>query len=374
MTSHDARTAALGCTFLLALLLVSCGSDSASTPNSGGDTLPATIDNVIRTEMQRRSLPAVAIGLAKNGVVIYLQSYGVSNLGSGEPAAPATVFELASLTKQFTAALVLQLHEEGRLGLDDSLASRLPQYGFSPAITIRMLLNQTSGLPDYLNLPEFQQWYVSGVPEPTVLNAISHMALQFEPGSAWQYSNSNYFLLGAVIESVTNQSYAETLAQRIFAPLALGSTYYALPPAPPAALGYTLGGGGAVSLVRMADRSALFAAGALSADVADVLKWDQALYSGTAVSAASFKEMTTAAPVSVQATPYGFGLALDRYRGRPRAYHTGYINGFLSYNELFLDDGFALVVLMNADFDDQQALGDSVYDAICGSPQFAATC
>lgn len=124
----------------------------------------------------------------------------------------------------------------------------------------------------------------------------------------------------------------------------------------------------------MADRSALFAAGALSSDVADVLKWDQALYSGTAVSAASFKVMTTAAPVSVQATPYGFGLALDPYRGRPRAYHTGYINGFLSYNELFLDDGFALVVLMNADFDDQQALGDSVYDAICGAPQFAATC
>src|ERR1700730_12428459 len=184
MTSQDARTAALGCSFLLALLLLSCGSDSASTPNSAGDTLPATIDNVIRTEMQRRPLPAVAIGLAKNGVVIYLQSYGVSNLGSGEPAGPGTVFELASLTKQFTAALVLQLHQEGRLGLDDSLASRLPQYGFSPAITIRMLLNQTSGLPDYLNLPEFQQWYVSGVPEPTVLNAISHMALQFEPGSA----------------------------------------------------------------------------------------------------------------------------------------------------------------------------------------------
>jgi CubicO group peptidase (beta-lactamase class C family) len=324
--------------------------------------------------MQRRSLPAVAIALAKNGVVIYAQSYGVADLGSGEPAVPGTVFELASLTKQFTAALVLQLHEEGLLGLDDSLASLLPQYGFSPAITVRMLLNHTSGLPDYLNLPEFQQWYVSGVPEPTVLNAISHTALQFEPGSAWQYSNSNYFVLGAVIESVTNQSYAETLAQRIFTPLALASTYYALPPRPPAALGYTLRGG-AVSQVRMADRSALFAAGALSSDVADVLKWDQALYSGTVVSAGSFKEMTSPAPVSVQSgIPYGFGLALEPYRGRPRAYHTGDINGFLSYNELFLDDGFALVVLMNADFDDQQALGDSVYDAICGTPQFAATC
>lgn len=377
-----ALAASLRCTMqrtgivLLFATLAGCGGGdngtSASAPNSA--TLSDTIDNIVHAEMQQSGIPAMAVGLAKGGLPVYVKSYGLADVETGEAAMTGTIFELASLTKQFTATLVLQLQESGRLHMDDKAATYLPQYGLSPSITIRMLLNHTSGLADYLSFPAFQNWYVAGVPDETVLTAIGSAALDSPPGTAWAYSNSNYFVLGAIIEQVTGQSYAVNLQQRIFTPFGLTSAHYDLPPAPPAALGYSLRSG-TVAPVRLANRSALFAAGAVSADVNDVLNWDHALFSSAVLSAGSFEEMTTPAAIGVgDGSYYGFGLFLDIFRGRRRTFHTGDIDGFLAYNEVFLDNGFSLVVLMNGDFVDQQALGDRIYDAVCGSPTFTALC
>jgi CubicO group peptidase (beta-lactamase class C family) len=374
-TPEFALSAPFAAVMALAAALVGCGSGSARTGvPSGSPSVADTVDSIIRAEMQRTGVPAISLGLAKNGSVIYAQSYGVANLQTGDPATRGTVFEIASLTKQFTAALILQLQEQGLLTVDDPVAMRLPGYGFPSDVTIAMLLHHASGLPDYLDLPAFQQWYFTGVSEPTVLAAIAQAPLQFAPGTSWTYSNSNYFVAGAIIEKLTGLSYAENLAQRIFGPLAMSNTYYELAPAPPAAAGYTVRGG-VVAPVSLGARSSLFAAGALSADIGDLLVWNHALFSGAVVSPASFKLMTTPAAIGAgDGSFYGFGLFLDTYQGRPRAFHTGDINGFLSYSELFLDDGFSLVLLMNADFDDQQALGDKVYGAVCGGPATVPIC
>ncbi|MBV9344431.1 MAG: beta-lactamase family protein [Gammaproteobacteria bacterium] len=328
----------------------------------------------MRAAMQRSGVPAVSVGLARGGVPIYVQSYGLADVSHGAAASPDTVFELGSVTKQFTAALILQLQEAGQLHVDDPAVLYLPQYSLSAGITLRMLLNHTSGLPDFTNFPAFQDWYVNGVAEATVLEAIGAAPLDHPPGTAWEYSNSNYFVLGVIIEKVTGQSYALNVQQRILAPLGLASITYRLPQVPPGAVGYTDSGGSVVP-IRMADRSALFAAGALSADVKDLLGWDHALYSGAVVSQASFGQMVTPAPIGMGGGSfYGFGLVLDNFAGRPRAWHNGFINGFLAYNEVFLDDGLSLALLTNGDFIDQQALGDAIYDAVCNSSAYAALC
>lgn len=359
---------------LLTAVLAACSSGGVSAPAPHAVTLGESVDNVVRAAMQRSGVPAVAVGLARDGVSIYVQSYGLADMSGGEAASADTIFELGSVTKQFTAALILQLQEAGQLHVDDSVTLYLPKYALPPAITIRMLLNHTSGLADFTNFPAFQQWYVTGVPEGTVVEAISAAPLDYAPGTAWEYSNSNYFLLGAIVEEITGQSYAANLQQRIFAPLGLMSATYQLPPTPPGALGYTNRGGSVVP-IRMANRSSLFAAGALSADVQDLLGWDHALYSGAVVTPASFAQMITPASIAMGGGSfYGFGLVLDSFAGRRRAWHNGFINGFLAYNEIFLDNGLSLAVLTNGDFIDQQALGDAIYAAVCQAPAFSVRC
>jgi CubicO group peptidase (beta-lactamase class C family) len=365
------RRAAIG---LFIATLAACGASSSPPPPPNPAGLAETVDTIVRAAMQRSAVPAVSVGLAKDGVTIYVQSYGLADVTTDEAATTATAFELASVTKQFTAALILQLQESAQLHVDDQATTYLPQYGLPPAITIRMLLNHTSGLADYTNFPAFQGWYVSGVAEPTALQAIAAAPLDSTPGTAWEYSNSNYFVLGAIIEHITGQSYALNLQQRIFVPLGLMSATYQVPPTPPGALGYTRSGG-SIMPIRMADRSALFAAGALSADVEDLLGWDHALFSGAVVTPASFAQMITPAPIGMGGGSfYGFGLVLDTFEGHRRAWHNGFINGFLAYNEIFLDDGLSLAVLTNGDFIDQQALGDAIYAAVCDAPAFAARC
>jgi D-alanyl-D-alanine carboxypeptidase len=159
-----------------------------------------------------------------------------------------------------------------------------------------MLLNHTSGLADYTTFPSYLGWATNGVSEATLLTAVSQAPLLFHPGTQWSYSNSNYFALGAVIEKVTGQSYEANLEQSVIQPLALTSTYYSLPPPPQSAIGYTMSTTGGIVPALVVNRSAPFAAGALSSSVIDFVAWDNALINGQVISAASFKEMTTPIP------------------------------------------------------------------------------
>src|SRR5215469_5857150 len=145
--------------------------------------------------------------------MLYVRGYGTSDLATARPNQSSTVFEIGSITKQFTAALIMQLQEQGKLHIDDSAASYLPGYSFASAITIRMLLNQTSGLADFTNFGNFGQWVLDGVSEPDALTEIAQAGLQFTPGSRYDYSNSNYYLLGSIIEKVSGEAYAVDLQQ-----------------------------------------------------------------------------------------------------------------------------------------------------------------
>jgi len=364
---------------LLAAAYFGCGGSGYSPPPPGSPppspSLASAIDGLARQQTQQYGVPAMTIALAKRGTMLYVQAYGVTNRVNQTSAQSSTIFEIGSITKQFTAALIMQLVEQGKLHLDDSMSSYLPPYGFASTITIRMLLNHTSGLPDFTNFPQLGDWVRNGVSEATVLTAISQAGLQFQPGTQYSYSNSGFFALGTIIEHLTNQSYAAHLQQNILNPLLLSSTYYDLPPAERSAMGYTSNGSSLVPAV-VWDRSAAFAAGALSSNVFDLVTWDNDLISGKVVSAASFQQMITSNGFAIDSRggSYGFGLALATYNGRQIIWHSGQIGGFFTENVVFLDDGFTLVVLTN----DQDVATDpfvfKILDAVCNSTQLKSNC
>jgi len=315
----------------------------------------------------------MTVAIAKKGTILYAQGYGVTNLSTQQTADPKIVFEIGSITKQFTAALIMKLQEQSKLHVDDSVPVYLPGYGFSPAITIRMLLNHTSGLADFTNFADLGQWVRHGISEPTALTEIAQAGLQFKPGSQYQYSNSNFYLLSSLIEKLTGQTYADNLERSVFQPLGLPSTYYALPPANLAAAGYTNNGAGLVPAI-IWDRSAAFAAGAMSTNVYDLAKWDDDLMSGRVVSASSFQQMTTSNGFFQNGFSYGFGLALSTFSNRKLMWHSGQIGGFTAENAVFLDNGFTVIVLTNdQDYDTDQFVL-KILNAVCGSAELGGTC
>jgi CubicO group peptidase (beta-lactamase class C family) len=353
----------------LALGLAGCGG--SSVPPQSPASLANAVDGVVNAALQQQSIPAIAVALAKNGTILYAQAYGFSNLVTHQASQTNTIFEIGSITKQFTAALIMKLQEQGKLQVDDSINLYLPEYGFPPAITLRMLLTHTSGLWDFTTLPQYQGWAVNGVSEATVLTAVSQAPLEFKPGTSYSYSNSNFFALGAVIEKVTGVSYEANLQQYIFQPLGLTNTYYSLPPAAQSAIGYINSGVRAI----VVDRSAPFAAGALSSNVFDLVAWDNVLINGKVVSPASFKAMTTSNGFTIPGGgSYGFGLGLDTFNNRNIIVHDGAINGFTAENLVFLDNGFTVVVLTNDDAGNPGALVINILDAVCNSTQLSGNC
>ena len=195
------------------------------------------------------------VALAKNGTLLYAQAYGNSDIATHSATQTNTIFEIGSITKQFTAALIMKLQEQGELHVDDSISAYLPDYKFPSAITLRMLLTHTSGLANYTTFAQYPGWAIDGVSEATILSAVSQIPLLFTPGTQWSYSNSNYFVLGVIIEKLTGQSYAANLQQSIFQPLGLTNTYFSLPPPAQSAVGYTWNGTSVVpALVAIARR------------------------------------------------------------------------------------------------------------------------
>ena len=357
----------------LALAFAGCGGSSAPPPHQAS-LLGSAVDGVVQAAMQQQGMPGMTVALSKNGTMLYLQGYGVSDLTTRQTTQPGTIFEIGSITKQFTAALILKLQEQGQLHVDDSVSVYLPEYHFPSAITLRMMLTHTSGLADFTNFPQLGDWVKNGVSEATVLTVVSQQPLQFQPGTQYSYSNSNFFALGTIIEKLTGQSYAENLDQHIIQRLGLQSTYYSLPPAGQSATGYTNNGAGLVPAI-LWNRSAAFAAGALSSNIYDLVAWDNALINGKVVSPASFKSMTAS---NGFATPgggsYGFGLALWTFDNRPIIWHNGQIGGFTAETAVFLDSGFAVVVLTNDQDADPDAVVLNIMSAVCNSPRLSGNC
>jgi CubicO group peptidase (beta-lactamase class C family) len=349
----------------------SCPRPSSSSSPAG--SVGSIVDGLVANEMQVQELPGMEVALAKQGSVIYAQGYGYADLSDCAPMQADTPFQLDSVTKTFTAAAILQLQSTGALDIDNPVIRYLPDYPFDPRITVRMLLNQISALPDYINdaalFPETDTWVTQGVAEQSVLTAIAQAPLQFIPGSEYQYSNSNYFVLGSIIEVVTSESYPLYLATNIIGPLGLSHTSYTQPLA--GALPYMEAAGQAPVAAPIFARSAAFAAGALWSNVQDLASFDAALFSGRVLPTPQFMQMVTPPP-SVPRSSYAMGWSITTLLNRPFAWHNGGSPGSAAFNGLFLDDGFSISILSNARPPDIDSFALQMIQAVCASA--ATTC
>jgi len=293
-----------------------------------------------------------SILVAEKGKVIYKKGFGMANMEWAIPNGTDTKFRIGSVTKQFTATLILQLVEEGKIKLDGKLSDYLPDYrkDTGDKVTIHQLLNHTSGIPSYTGLPNFFA-EVSRNPY-SVTDFVKKFAsgeLEFEPGSKFSYNNSGYFLLGAIIEKVTGKSYETVLKERIFDPLGMTNTgydHYATL-LQNRADGYQKTPTGYINAPYL-DMSLPYAAGSLYSTVEDLFKWDQSLYEDKILSAESKKLMFTP---GLSNYGYGFGISeqpIGKTDQKTKVIqHSGGINGFNSLLTRLVDKQQTVIILDN---------------------------
>ena len=360
-------------------LLDACPARSPLPSASG--SIASIVDSLVVAEMKAKGLPGMSIEIAKQGTVIYSQGYGYADLGSCRTVQADTEFQIGSLTKQFTAAAVLQMEKAGVVNLDTAVAQYLPSYAFDQRITVRMLLNQTSGLDDYLGFPKPTGW-TNGLLQQTVLTAIVQAPLLFPPGTAYAYSNSNYYVLGAVTEAATGTTYADYVTSHIFQPANLTRTSFNQ--ALTAALPYTytnpsVAGTTGLAVGIVPDASVFFSAGNLWSNVHDLAILDMALRAGTVLPAVQWTEMTTppaSVPVFQQSgasSTYAMGWQAETVGVHPFVWHNGQTLAYTSFNGMFLDDGWSIAILTNVDIQEPTPLLDFAHSVIAGICANAAT-
>jgi len=313
----------------------------------------AAIDGLVEQERARQHVAAVSLAIGRNGRVIYERAYGDADPIEHRAANPSTIFGIGSVSEQFTAALVMQLVESRRIALDDHLDRYLPAIPHAGELTIRHLLAQTSGLPDYLSHVAILNYLHSTTITPGQLVEIATESgkLDFAPGSKWAFSNTNYVVLGMLIERVTGRRYSDVLATEILGPLALHSTYYEWPvPAEDVATGVWWNAATETFIPdsRWSSQVA-YSAGALSSNAEDLVLWDDALFGGSVVGPAALQEATLANRLNDGTyAQYGFGWILSKVYGHRELWDTGGIGGFTSRDAYFPDDRIAIAVLANS--------------------------
>ncbi len=289
-----------------------------------------------------------AVLVAYDGHVILSRGYGMANHDLDIPNTPTTKFFIGSITKQFTAAAVLRLQEQGLLNIDDPISRYLPFYpkNTGEKITIRHLMSHTSGLPNYTDKPEVALRRMNQLTPEEIMLTFMYEPLDFEPGTQFAYSNSGYIVLGAIIERVSGQSYEAFLHHEIFKPSGMSNSGYARREAglPDRADGYTIETEGELVSALPMHFSILHTAGALYSTVEDMLKWDKALRSDTPLSHRSVEMMFTP-----NQQGYAFGWFVERLYNRRHAFHGGFLDGFNTTFDRWLDDKLCVVVFSNDD-------------------------
>jgi D-alanyl-D-alanine carboxypeptidase len=312
--------------------------------------------------------------VARDGRIVFARGYGLANLEHGVAVTPNTVFHIASISKNILSAVILQLADEGKLQLDDDVTRYVPEAPtHGRRVTVRQLLNHTSGIYSFTSLPEAENNERLDLTHEQVLGLIKDRPLDFEPGTSWRYDNSAFYLAGMVVERVTKQEYGEYVREHLFKPLGMNSASLcdAHMVTPRLASGYEVDHGTFVNASFMSWKLP-FAAGAVCATAEDLLKWQAGLDAGRVLSASSLKLMRTPTTlVDGTSINYGLGTRLGSLDGHPVFGHTGSGGGFNSLLESFPDDHLTIVVLMNARSGSgpSVALGTAIARTMLGLPE-----
>ncbi len=307
----------------------------------------------IFVDLNRPGSPGCSLGVIRNGNFIYRKSYGAASLELGVPLFSQSVFYVGSISKQFTAASVVLASEQGYLSLDDDVRKyipELPDYGHT--ITLRQMLNQTSGLRDLFDLLNLSglKWSDFNSPGDILKLIVRQKGLNNAPGDEWVYSNTNFFLLGLAVQRATQKTFAEFAAENIFRPLGMTHTRFyddASVVVPDRVAAYDPGSKGAF-LVDWSTTYALVGAGGLMTTVDDLLKWDSNFYANRLGKGTLLKELETPGVLNDgKPTNYGMGLFLGNYRGLPIVEHNGVLFGYRAEILRFPNQKFTVICLCN---------------------------
>jgi CubicO group peptidase (beta-lactamase class C family) len=318
--------------------------------------LRAGIDRIATQVLEQTGVPSASIAVVKGGRLVYAQAYGSARLAAGAtPAVPATPemrYSIGSISKQFTAAAILLLQEDGKLSLDDAVGKYVPGLTRGNEVTIRQILSHTSGYQDYW--PEDYVMTPMLAPESAqqILDTWAKKPLDFEPGTQWQYSNTNYVIAGRIVETITGQPLMNLLTSRIFRPLGMTSVWNSdeakLTQAD--ATAYYRHALGPLRIAPKEGRGWMFAAGELAMTAHDLALWDESLIAQSILKPESYKQMFTEVKLKDgKGTHYGLGVEVMDRNGHRSIEHSGEVSGFVSDNQVLVDDGVAVAVLTNQD-------------------------
>jgi D-alanyl-D-alanine carboxypeptidase len=342
------RTRRLGRLAVANVVFVLLCTSSAAQPLTPVER--AAIDKSAQAVLDATSAPSASIAVVRGGEIVYEQAYGAGRIDPRTRATPSMRHAIGSVSKQFTATAILLLEEQGKLSLDDNVATWFPQLTRARDISVRQLLSMTSGYQDYWP----QDYVFPDMLRPTtpqmIMQRWAGKPLDFEPGTKWQYSNTNYVIAAAIVERVAGTSFMEFVRQRIFTPLEMTSVVD-MDAGP-------LGSTDAQPLLRNAlgplrpapkeGRGWLFGAGQLAMTAHDLAVWNIAVINRAVLRPASYKRQQTDVLLAAgNATGYGLGVNISAPGGRRRIAHGGAVSGYTTSNVIFPDDRAAIVVFTN---------------------------
>jgi len=340
--------AVLACAVLSILPLAT----SAQTVATLDPALQQRIDRIAQQVLAQTGVPSASVAIVQHGKLAYTRAYGNARLQPPVPATPQMRYSIGSISKQFTAAAILLLQEEGKLSLDDAVGKYVPGLTQGDKVTIRQILSHTSGYQDYWPEDYVMTPMLHAESAQQILDTWAKKPLDFEPGTQWQYSNTNFVIAGRIVEAITGHPLMDLLTQRIFRPLGMKSVwnsdearltqadataYYRhalgpLRPAPKEGPGW------------------MFAAGELAMTAHDLALWDESLIAQSLLKPDSYKLMFTEVKLnSGKGTHYGLGVGVSDRDGHRSIEHSGEVSGFVSDNVVLVDDGVAIAVLTNQD-------------------------
>ncbi len=329
------------------------------------------IDSLADAYRVAHHAPGTSVGVVRGSDTLVLKGFGLANVEDSVPATASTVYRIGSITKQFTAAAILRLVEQGKVQLDAPVSTYLPKFPREDGrVTVRQLLTHTSGLPNYTELPEFADVRRADLADGQLVALFGGRPLDFPPGTRWHYSNSGYYTLGLVLQQLGGVPYAVYLDQTILKPMGLEHTLYCgvEPLIPHRAAGYSVTSDEVVNASYLSMHLP-GAAGALCSTVGDLLRWQQALVGGRVVRPETYREMTTPAALRDGTHPtYGFALGLYTLHGHTAVEHSGGINGFSADLAYYPTDSLSVVVLMNSDGGDASLLARRIAELVMHTP------
>jgi CubicO group peptidase (beta-lactamase class C family) len=359
---------------VVTLLALTGVAAHAQTVDTIDPALKARIDRIAAQVLELRGIPSASVAVVDHGKLVYTRAYGYARLADStapaEAATPQMRYSIGSISKQFTAAAILLLQEEKKLSIDDAVGKYIPGLTRGNEVTIRQILSHTSGYQDYWPEDYLMTPMMKPQTAQQIIDTWAEKPLDFEPGTQWQYSNTNFVIAGLIVEKVSGEKLMDFLGEHIFHPLGMRSVWNSdeIKLTSPDATPYVRAALGPLRLAPKEGRGWMFAAGELAMTAHDLALWDESLLARSILKPESYDQMFTEVKLKDgKGTHYGLGVQVSSDNGHRVIEHGGEVTGFVSQNTVLPDDGIAVVVLTNHMAGGAEQIAQLVADTVAGN-------